>query len=135
MFAKTLQIAEGVFVDETDEAKQLQQRVLQRRSGEEELVAFLQGSLEHVGDDIRGLVNVAQAVGFIDHHQIPRSPVDIGGLVAGELVRADDHDLIFRLEGAEVAHFDRGVVGLRLQNGARQEEFLVHLLVPLLPEV
>ena len=135
LIAETAEIAEGVIVDDADEAEEFEQGVLQRSGGEQELVAFLQGSLEHVGDDVRGLVNIPQPVGFVDHHEIPRSPMDIGGLVAGKLVGANDHRILLRLEGTETAHPDRGVVGLRLQNGAGQEEFLVHLLMPLFPEI
>ena len=49
---KLLQVAEGVLVDEADEAEQLQQRVLQRRRGEQQLVLAGQRQLERVGDDV-----------------------------------------------------------------------------------
>ena len=38
LLAEALQVAEGVLVDEADQAEQLQQGVLQRRGGEQQLV-------------------------------------------------------------------------------------------------
>ncbi len=69
---------------------------------EKELVALLQCALEHIGDDVRGLVNIAQTVRFIDHHEIPRGRMDVPGFVAGELVGAGDNCVRFRLERAIV---------------------------------
>ena len=40
LLAEALQVAEGVLVDEADQAEELQQRVLQRRRGEQQLVAL-----------------------------------------------------------------------------------------------
>ena len=90
LLAETLEVAEGVLVDEADEAEEFEQRVLQRRGGEQELVLVGERQLERVGDDVGRLVDVAQAVRFVDDHEVPRGVRDIGGLVPRELVGADD---------------------------------------------
>jgi hypothetical protein len=45
---------------------------------------------EHLGNDVAGLVNVAQAVRFVEHDQIPRDALEVVGLGFGELIGADD---------------------------------------------
>jgi len=81
------------------------------------------GLLQDIGDDVRWLVDVAETVRLVDDHEIPCRGVDIGGLVAGELVGADD-DGVCDLEGAEAPRANGGVVGLCLQNHRGQEELL-----------
>ena len=61
------------------------------------------------------------------------SGLDVARLAPGELVGADDD--LGRLEGAELALLDGGVVGLGLQDAAGQEELLGQLLIPLLAQI
>ncbi len=71
LLTETLEIAEGVLVDDAGETEEFEQRILQRRGREKKLVAPLQRQLEGVRDDVRRLVNVAQSMRFIDDHQDP----------------------------------------------------------------
>ena len=123
-----------MFVDEADEAEQFEERVLKWGGREQQFVFLGERLLQNVGDDIGRLVNIPQAVGFVDDDEIPRGVGDIGCLVAGELVGTDDEGVVY-LERAEAAGTDGGVVGFGLKNGAREEEFFGNLLMPLLAEV
>src|SRR5581483_25289 len=59
LFAKALQVAENVFVDEANESEQFEQRILKRRRREQQFVFASEGQLESVRDDVRWLVNIA----------------------------------------------------------------------------
>ena len=133
LLAETLQVAKCMLVDEAHEAEQFQQRVLERRRGEKQLVLACQRQLERVGDDVRRLVNIAQPVGFVDHHEVPGQGVDVARLALREMVGADND--LGRLERAELALSDRNVVRLRLQDAARQKKLFGQLLIPLLAQV
>ena len=89
LVAEAFEVAESVLVNEADEAEQFEQRILQRRGGEQELVLARQHCLQRVRDDVGRLVNIPEPVRFINHDQIPRHRGDVRGLVAGELVGAD----------------------------------------------
>ncbi len=71
LLTEALEIAECIFVDETDEAEELQKRILQRRRGEKQFLFLGERLLEGVRDDIRRLVDIAKAVGLIDDDEIP----------------------------------------------------------------
>ena len=49
-----------------------------------------QRRLEGLGDDVAGLVDVAQAMRFVEHDQVPIDALDIVRLGLGELVGTDD---------------------------------------------
>jgi hypothetical protein len=121
-------------VDDADQAEELEQRILQRRGRKKDLGGVGQRQLERVGDDVRGLVDVAQPVGFFHHHDVPGRLMNVRGFVPGELIGADD-DLPVGLKRPESAGLDRLVVGLGLENPARQKELVRQLLVPLLAKV
>src|SRR3989442_1202319 len=86
LFAKALDVGEGVLVDEADEAEEFKQRVLKRRRGEKQLVSLTQCKLECVRDNIRRLVDVAEPMRFVDDHEVPRRVAYIGSLAASELI-------------------------------------------------
>ena len=88
LLAEALEVAEGMLVNEADEAEQFEQRVLQGRGREQQLGTFLQRLLERVGDDVRGLVDIAEAVGFVNHHEVPSRVRDVGGLACGRTGRS-----------------------------------------------
>ncbi len=134
LLAEALEVAEDLVVDDADQAEQLEERVLERRGREQELRRRRQGLLQRVGDDVGRLVDIAQPVRFVHHHQVPGRVVDVRRLVARELVRADD-DVSVGLEGPELAGLDGVVVGLRFENPARQEKLVRQLLMPLLAKV
>ena len=89
--AKTVDVPEDAVIDEADEAIEFQQRVLQRRGGQQYLgVNVRQRVLERLGDDIAGFVNVAQAMRFVEHDHIPVDPPDVVSLGLRKLIGADD---------------------------------------------
>ena len=55
LLAKALEIAEGVLVDDADQTEEFQQRVLQRRRRQQQLVAFLQRLLSVLAMTFDGL--------------------------------------------------------------------------------
>ena len=62
-----------------------------------------QDVLDGASDLVGGFIDIAEAVGFIDDHQIPSDGFDLFGLVPCELVGGDD-DLLL-LEGIVLALF------------------------------
>ena len=124
-----------MFVNETDEAVEFQQGILQRGGRQEKLVPVLKRLLQNVGDDVVRLVNIPQPVGLINHDQIPLRALHIRCLIPGELVGAEQNGVRLGLERPEVALPDRGVVGPGFEDLARQEELFAKLLMPLLPQV
>ncbi len=70
-------------------------------------------------------------MGFVNDHKVPWCGCDIGCLVAGEVVGADD-DTVFDFEWAKVSLLDCLVVGFCFQYPAWQEELFRQFLVPLL---
>jgi len=134
LFSEAREVAETVIVDDADETKEFEQRVLERRRGQQQFMATVERALQRVRDHVVRLVDVAQPVGLVDHDEIPRRSRDVARLAARELVRAD-HDGVRRIEGSEHAALDRFVVGLRFEDPARQKELLAQFLVPLLAQV
>jgi len=60
LFAKALEIAKGIFIDKTGQAKELQKGILKWRSREQQLWHISKRLLECVGNDVGRLINVAQ---------------------------------------------------------------------------
>ena len=94
---------------------------------------MVQGIAQGAGDDVGLLVDVAQAVGLVDDDEVPADAGDVVRLVPCELVGAEQ-DLV-GVEGIGRPGGDGLVVGLGLQDAARQEELFLKLLVPLLAQV
>ena len=128
-----LQVAEGEIVDDADQAVEFQERVLQRRGGQEHLAERGHALLDGVGNLVRGLVHVAEPVGFVDDHQIPACLADVRLHLPGEMVRTDNDGVL--LERIEVAGPDGVVEGPGFQDGRWQEELVGQFLAPLLPQV
>src|SRR5690606_36441955 len=87
--------------------------------------------LEGFGNDVAGLVDVAQAMRFVENDQVQVNALDIVSLGLGELVGTDD-----RTGGEEewilsILLADR-VVAFGFENQSLQAEFVLQLLVPLL---
>ena len=72
-------------------------------------------------------------MGFVDDDEVPRDGGDLGGLGAGELVRADD-DLIVLEEGRRRRLPREFAVALRFDDDGGDEELLGEFLAPLLAE-
>ena len=94
--AIALQVAEGEVVDDADQPVQLQQRVLQWRRGEQHLREWGDGLLDGERDLARSLVDIAQAMRFVDDDEIPRGLAQIGLFAARELVGAQDHGWLLK---------------------------------------
>ncbi|OIQ71762.1 hypothetical protein GALL_466190 [mine drainage metagenome] len=133
LLAETLQVAEGMFVDETHQAEQLQQGDLQRRRRQQQLVLAGQCLPERVGDDVGRFVDITKPVCLVDHHQVPRYGMDITRLALGKLIGADDD--LGCLEGTEMALLDCRVIRLGFENPTGQEELFGQFLKPLLAQV
>lgn len=101
-------------IDHADKAVQLQQRVLQRRGCKQHLrVDVRQCLFQRLGDDVAGLVDIAQAVSFVQNHQLPFDGLDVIGLGLGELLRADD-GACCALERVAAVLLAKGVLALGL---------------------
>ncbi len=135
MLAEAREIAEGVFVDERDEAVEFEKGVLKRSRGEQDFGATFERTLQLVGDDVGGFVNISEAVGFVDNDEIPRCGSNVIGLVSREMVGANDKGRLGGLEWVLVSCFCRLIVGTCFEDCRRKEKFLCQLLMPLLAEV
>src|SRR5439155_15904890 len=62
LFPEALEVAKGVLVDETHQTEKFEERVLERRCREKKRRHVFERLLERVGDDVRGLIDIAQAV-------------------------------------------------------------------------
>src|SRR5690606_30088392 len=87
-----------------------------------------------LGNDVAGLVDVAQAMRFVENDQVPVNALEIVSLGLGELVGTDD-----RTGGEEewilsILLADR-VVAFGFENQSLQAELVLQLLVPLLAQV
>lgn len=63
-------------VENSREAVQFEQGVLQRRGREQQLATFLDGPLDVLAHLVAGAVGVAQLVGLVDHDKIKRDGPD-----------------------------------------------------------
>src|SRR5690606_21942881 len=79
-------------------------------------------------------VNIAQAVRFVKHNQIPSDGLDVGSFGLGELIRADDR-AIGIVKGQRFSVLTQGVVALGFEDQALQVELVLQFLVPLLTQV
>src|SRR5437867_3612502 len=90
-FRSTSVVSERWLVNKAHQAEKFEERVLQRRGCEQERWHVFERLLERVGDDVRGLIDVAQPMCLINHHQVPRRVVNVGSLLARKLVGANDN--------------------------------------------
>src|SRR5579871_1628457 len=90
--------------------------------------------LERIRDDVGWLIDIPQAMSFINNDHVPGDGMHIGGFIAGELIRTDDYYIV-ALKRAELSLLDRFIVGAGFENSAGQEKLFAQLLMPLLPEI
>ena len=90
LLSEAVYVTEYPVVDEAHQAVQLQQRVLQRRGGEEHLARVGECIPKGAGGLVVGLVDIAEAVCFVNDHEIPRHCSQVSGLRRCELIGADD---------------------------------------------
>ncbi len=90
--------------------------------------------LEGLGDDVAGLVDVAQAMRFVEHDQIPGDALDIVGLGLRELVGTDDRTG-GEQERVALLLFADCVVAFGFEDQPLQAELVLQFLVPLLAQV
>lgn len=79
------------------------------------------------------LVDAAKAMRLVDDHEVPVHLAHEIALAENELVRADN-DLVVDSEGVLDALLREGVRGARFQDDRRQEELVLELDLPLLPQ-
>lgn len=129
---KALDVTECVFINDAHQSIEFQERILKRRSCEEELWERCKGTLDGIAYLVGGLVDVPKAVRLVDDREVPSDLAQIGLLRTSEL-KGTDHD--FRaVEGIEIAPFYLLVEGFGLQQHRGQEELVRKLLMPLLAE-
>lgn len=90
------------------------------------------GFFEGAGDDVAVFVDVAQAVRFVQHRQVPMDALDVVRFAFRKLVGADDD--VFLVEGVGLA-FAQGVVVFVFEDDGAQAEFVLQFLVPLFAQV
>ena len=141
LLAKAVQVTEDTVVDEAHQAVQLQQRVLQRGGSEQDLGSVRQRVEQRARRLVVGLVDVAQAMRFVDHHQVPRHALHCVRLASGELVGANDDPVRTRthgrcgVEGVRYTILDRLSERLGLKDRGGQAELVCQLLMPLLAQI
>ncbi len=124
---------EGV-VDDADQPEQLHQIVLQRRRGQQELLAAEEGVTEQGGARVFSrLVDIAELVGFVKHHQVPVDGAQAGRNPSRVFVGQDDHGLA-GAQGIGLARLGHVLHALRVENYGGEGELLSQLLSPLFAE-
>ena len=133
MGAEAVEVAKDAPVDDADQAVEFEQGVLQRGCDEQHFgVDVCHSVFEGAGDDVAAFVNVAQAVRFVQHRQIPVDALDVVRFAFRKLVGADDD--VFLVEGVGLA-FAQGVVVFAFEDDGAQAEFVLQFLVPLFTQV
>ncbi len=97
-----------------------------RDGGEEEFAEGGDGLLDGVGDFVGGLIDVAEAVGFVDDDEVPAGLADVGLHFSGELIGANDDRVL--MEGIEVAGSEGVVEGAGFQDRRGKEELVGEFL-------
>jgi len=122
-----------MIVDEADDTVKLHQRVLKRRSRQEQLGRGADGVTDPTSGLCVGLVHVSETVRLVDNGSVPTDLLDLIGMARSELVRADD-ERVSTVEGVESAVLFLGEVCLSIQHCCGQVELLAEFLLPLLAE-
>jgi hypothetical protein len=135
--AEAVQIAKHALIDKADQAVQLQQGVLQRRGGQQDLVRQRQGIAQDAGRFVFRLIDVAQAVRFVDDYQVPRHGLNVLGFAGRELVGADEHGSAIACEVERICRtiLDGLPVGLGFKEAGRDTELVCQFLMPLLAQI
>ena len=121
--AEAVKVAKYAVVNDADQAVEFEQGVLQRGGGEQDFGVDVGHRLfEGAGGDVAAFVNVAQAVRFVQHRQIPVDALDVVRFAFRKLVGADDD--VFLVEGVGLA-FAQGVVVFAFEDDAAEAEFVL----------
>ena len=131
--AEAVKAAEDAVINDADEAVEFEQAVLQRGGGKQDFRTDVsQRVLQGFGDDVAFFIDVAQAVRFVEHDEIPGDTLDVGRFGFGELVGTDDG--AFLIPRVFVGFAQGGVVFL-FKDDAVQTEFFLYFLMPLFAQV
>ena len=130
--AKAALVPENFFVNERCQAIQLHQGVLQRRGGQQQLLAPGQCALERLPGFMTFAVGVAQFVGFVNHDHIPGHSCQLGFHAGSEMDGHDADDIT--VQRVVDAAFAKQVPGARIKHFSGQVEFVGQLLRPLLAQ-
>src|SRR5208282_6494289 len=95
-------------IDEADKPEEFENRILQGRCSKQQLVFSDKRRLECVRNDIGGLVDVAEAMGFIDDNKVPSDAAYIASSAFRKLIGTDDN--IDPLERPRLPLLDSNVV-------------------------
>jgi hypothetical protein len=132
--AKAVQVTEDPPVDDADQPVQLQQGVLQRRSGQKDLGMDIGEPVpQRVGDNVAGLVDISQTVRLVVDDEVPANPTHIVDLRLCELVGADNGSVV--LEGVVDALLSPLIAALGFENDGFEGKLVLQLLIPLLAQV
>ena len=131
--AEAVQITENAPVDHADQAVKLEQGILQRCRRQQHFTGNVcQRFFQGFADNIAFFVDVAQAVRFVHHHQMPADCLDVFRFGFGKLVGTDNRHI---LAERVAAFFFQGVIAFGFQNHALQAEFFLQFLMPLFAQV
>lgn len=126
-------VAEQVLVEDTDQAEQLEQGVLEWRGRQQDLRPRHDRVLDGAGDFVARLVHVAQPVRLVDDHEIPGDGADGISPGAREMVRAhDDRDRV--VEGVRRTGPLSGAKRPGVEDDRGDEELLLQFLNPPVPQ-
>jgi len=129
LFAERCPVAEDLLVDHRREPIQLEQRVLERGRGEQQLAPTLERPTQAPSHAVTRPIRVAQLVRLVDGHQVPWDLPEPFGLDAGEVDRHDQHCLCRKRLVARLATLAHGP---RVEDQRGQVELLLQLQAPLL---
>ena len=85
-----------MLVNDADQAEEFEKRVLEWRSGQEQLVEWRKSTFDRISDFVCGLVDIAEPMRFVDNDKVPFRLLNVGLLRTRELVRADDDGLLLK---------------------------------------
>jgi hypothetical protein len=135
--AEAVQIAEYALVDKADQSVQFQQGILERRCRQQDLVRQRQCIAQDAGGLVLRLIDVAQAMGFVDDHQVPRHGLHVLGFACRELIGADEYGGAVACEVERVCRtvLDGLAVGPGFKQAGGDTELVCQFLMPLLAQV
>ena len=141
LLAKAVEVAEHAIVDEAHQSVEFQECVLQGCGCEEHLARMGKRIAQSARRLVVGLVDVAQSVCLVHHHQIPGHRTDGVRFAGRKLVRANDDAVGSRPgDGSSIEWIVDTVLDalperLRFENGGGKPEFVGQFLMPLLAQV
>lgn len=88
---------------------------------------------QSIGNDVTGLVHIAQPMRLIEHDKIPQNSSDIIDLGLCKLVGTDNRELC--IEGVAYPIFPELIIIFGFKNQGIKSKFILQLLMPLFTQV